>query len=322
MTCSNEAKWWGFNRYGDWFDTIDCSDPFADKHFNLAGALWERKKAHFRTAQSLGLACDLIITPNHVYLDQCLPEHAAVKGERIFGQLVCPSKPAGREIILQNYENLFEDLAKTGVRLSGLSACPYDYGGCACEACKPWILTFAQLTRDIHQIAEKHHPGIEMHFVGWWWAEEEHRQFAEWVDREAPGWAKSIALHIPYGKTDVSDVVLPAGCERRAFVHIGYGEEASPKDTYGHLGPVVAASRIEKTVKDLSERGCTGVMAYSEGVFDDINKAILAGLSTGILDSSTQALRTYAERYLDASEEENGRGMGGLVAGAGQTFRH
>ena len=69
-----EAVFWGFNRYGDWFDTIDCADPFVEKHFvNQGHALWDAKKANFRSAQALGLPCDLIVTPNHVYLDQCVP---------------------------------------------------------------------------------------------------------------------------------------------------------------------------------------------------------------------------------------------------------
>jgi len=298
-----EAAHWGFNRYGDWFDTIDCSDPFADPHHNLARALWERKKANFRSAQSLGLACDLIITPNHVYADQCLPDLAATKASRVFGQLICPSKPKAREIILRNYENLFADLAKAGVCLSGICPGPYDYGGCACDDCEPWILTFAQLMREIYAIGERHHPGLEAHFVGWWWSDEEHRLFAEWADREAPGWVKSLYLHIPYGATDVSGVPLPAGCERRAFVHIGYAEEASPRDVYGHLGPVIAADRLTQTVADLRAHGCTGWMAYSEGVSDDVNKALLAGMSAGRLGDADGVLAAYAQRYFDADAQ-------------------
>ncbi len=299
-----EAVEWGFNRYGDWFDTIDCSDPFAEPHhWNLGHELWDRKKANFRSAQSLGLACDLIITPNHVYADQCLPDLLAEKGSRIFGQLICPSKPKAREIILRNYENLFADLAQTGVRLSAICPGPYDYGGCACDDCEPWILTFAELMREIHAVGERYHPGLEAHFVGWWWSEEEHRLFAEWADREAPGWVKSIYLHIPYGATDVSDVPLPGGCERRAFVHIGYGEEASPRDVYGHLGPVIAAERLSQTVEDLRGHGCTGWMAYSEGVSDDVNKAILAGLSSGRLADADAVLAAYAQRYFGTDQQ-------------------
>ncbi len=298
----SEVKHWGYTRYADWFDTVDCSDPFADEHHNLAMALWQEKKAHFLSAQEIGLACDLILTPNHVYADQCHPNVAATIGKHIFGQLVCPSNPKGRAIILQNYENLFGDLAEYGVRLSALWACPYDYGGCACANCAPWIVTFAQLSRNIYQVARKHHPGIEMRFIGWWWSEEEHRLFADWADDKAPGWAKSIALHIPYGSSDVADVRLPRGCERQAFVHIGYSEQAKPKDIYGHLGPVIAAERIEQTVAALSASGCTGVMAYSEGVYDDVNKCLLAGLSSGEFASSDEVLKAYAGRYLDADD--------------------
>lgn len=34
----SEAKFWGFGRYGDWFDTDDCKDPFAPGHtYGLGG---------------------------------------------------------------------------------------------------------------------------------------------------------------------------------------------------------------------------------------------------------------------------------------------
>lgn len=300
-----ECKAWGFNRYADWFDTVDCTDPFADKYHTLMGSvLWERKKANFRSAQELGLACDMVITPNHVFAEQCCAELAAVKSDRIFGQLVCPSNPAGRAIILRNYDNLFADLAKSGVRLNALWACPYDYGGCACDACKPWILTFARLTREIYEIAAKYHPGIDMRMIGWWWSDGEHRLFAAWADQEVPGWVKSLCLHIPYGKEDVSDAPLPQGCERQAFVHIGYAEEAAPIDIYGSFGPVIAAGRIERTLAALKAHGCTGFMAYSEGVFDDVNKAMLAGLGSGAHASAGEVLSAYAKRYFDADEAD------------------
>ena len=138
--------------------------------------------------------------------------------------------------------------------------------------------------------------------VGWWWTEEEHRQFAEWADRNATGWVKSMYLHIPYGATSVSSVPLPRECRRGAFVHVGYAEQASPRDVYGHLGPVVAASRIERTVADLGRQGVSGVMAYSEGVFDDVNRAILAGLSSGKFRTGDEVLRAYARRYFGVEE--------------------
>ena len=76
-----EAVHWGFNRYCDWFDMEDCCDPFAEKRLiQLAHIVWQHKKDNFRTAQSLGLACDLTITPNFVFVDQCRPESAPGPG--------------------------------------------------------------------------------------------------------------------------------------------------------------------------------------------------------------------------------------------------
>jgi len=305
----HEAQYWGFNGYCDWFDTVDCADPFGDPHYNLGKALWNRKKTHFKSAQDLGFRCGLCITPNHVFLDQCRPEWRAERGEsgRIFGQLICPSIPEARAVILNNYDNLFRDLAQAGVHLRFLSPCPYDYGGCACPACNPWILTFAVLCRDIYEVALRYHPGIEMHFVGWWWSEEEHRLFADWADAKAPAWVKSISLHIPYGKMDVSGVPLPAGCERRAFVHIGYADQAQPRDCYGHLGPVIAAERLPKTLRALKAHGVTGFMAYSEGIYEDVNKALVAGIASAQYDDAGAVLRAYARRYFQADETRAGQ---------------
>lgn len=299
-----EARFWGFNRYADWFDMEDCSDPFSGKReYQLGHALWERKKAHFLAGQKLGLACDLVITPNHVYVNQCRADWLATTNEKIFGQLVCPSIPEARAVILRNYENLFADLAASGVRLSALVAAPYDFGGCACEKCRPWILTFAQLSREIYEIGRKYYPKLRMEMIGWWWQPEEHELFATWCEEHHPGWVEQMYLHIPYGQTDVASVPLPEGCARSAFVHIGYADQATPRDVYGHLGPVIAPARLEKTVHDLARHGCRGVMAYSEGVFDDVNKAILAGLASGRYSSTDEVLREYAVRYLGASNE-------------------
>ncbi len=299
-----EARWWGFNGYADWFDTVDCANPFEGRFCNMGDALWDKKRGFFKIAQDLGLETHLVITPNHVFLDQVGPNTAAETGDRIFGQLVCPSKPEGRAVILENYGHLLSELAEAGVRLNGINAAPYDYGGCACKACQPWILTFAKLVRDIHDIALRHHPGVELHCIGWWWSEEEHRLFADWADREIPGRVKSIALHIPYGETDVSGVPLPEGCERRAFVHIGYADQASPRDIYGHLGPVIAPARLEETVSALKAHGCAGVMAYSEGVYEDANKALLAGMGSGRYADADGVLRAYAQRHFAASPEQ------------------
>jgi hypothetical protein len=310
-----ETVAWGFNGYEDWFDTDDCKDPYAAGHtYGLGDAQLEWKKIHYATAQSLGMQLDLTVTPNHVYIDQCLPGLLATKGERVQGQLICPSIPEARAMILKVYENLFSDLARSGVRLASINACPYDYGGCRCEKCKPWILTYARLAHEIYEVARKHHPQVKMDMIGWWWKASEHTSFAEWADREAPGWVDHMYLHLPYGATKVADVALPKGCQRGAFVHISYAEQANPRDMYGHFGPVIAAARLERTVADLKAQGVTALDAYSEGVFDDVNKAILAGLASGQYRTADEVLLAYVERYFGVDAETAPRWVAWLKA--------
>ncbi len=297
-TLLTEWKAWGFNEYATWFNPANCADPYTEPLYELGQSHRVTIKQHFLIAQEVGLPCVLLITPNVVFQEQVQPEVEATKSERFFGQLVCASKPAGRELILRNHENWFRDLAEAGVKLHALTGCPFDNGGCACESCTPWLVTFGELCQEIYAIAEKYHPGIEMRMVGWWWQPEEHRVFAEWADANAPGWVKSITQHIPYEDDDVADMPLPQGCARQAFIHIGYAEASEPRDSYAHLGPVIAAERLERTVKALHARGCTGWLAYSEGVFDDVNKRVLANLSAGLRENSTDVLRDYVSEYI------------------------
>ncbi len=93
-------------------------------------------------------------------------------------------------------------------------------------------------------------------------------------------------------------------CQKRAFVHIGYADLAQPKDTYGHLGPLVAPNRLPKTVNDLRSQGVAGVMAYSEGVHDDVNKALLAGLFSGRYADAQAVLEAYAARHFGAAGDQ------------------
>lgn len=300
-----EMKWMGFNRYSDWITTTDICNPYTSAAtWDLGKEQLDRKRKAFRAAQALGLGLNLIVTPNHVYLDQLKPELTAKKSGRVFGQLICPSQPEGRKIILGNFERWFKDFSDEGLRLSAFTAFAYDYGGCECETCKPWIITFARLMREIHGIAEKYHPGIEPWFCSWWWTPEEHEQFNAWAEKEASGWLKGMTMHIEYNQTRPKDVPVPAGCRKLAFVHIGYGD-LRDYEVYGHQGAVIAPNRLPATLRELRNLGFEGYQAYSEGVLDDCNKMLLAGLGSGAYGTADEALRAYAQRYFGAAPEQS-----------------
>jgi hypothetical protein len=301
----SEAAYWEFNAYGDWFDAADLKNPRNNprNERNIPQVSCDHKVESFQTASELGLDLDLVITPNHVYTDQLRDDLLAQPDEEghMFGQLLCPSIPEAREIILQNNRDIFDDLREAGVNLSYISCCPYDYGGCACGKCDPWIITFLKLVLDIHEVAREYFPEVRPRLIGWWWSKDEHDLVKEWVEANAPDRFHSLTSMIVYGETAPDEsLAIPGSVESHAFVHIGYADKAEPKDVYGHWGPTIAANRIPETVRQLETRGYTGYTAYSEGLFDDVNKAMLGALTSGKASDPTDVLREYAERYLGA----------------------
>lgn len=295
-----EAKFWGFNRFSDWFDTIDLYDIYNKTHslYNMPEAMWARKFGNYEIAAQTGLELGLVITPNHVFANQVNTLNEAKKSEHYFGQLVCPSINGVTEMIVQNYRNLFSDFARRGLKLSAISGGAYDYGGCACDKCNPWIISFGKLFKEILQTAVEYFGKIEAEVWGWWWTDEDHKLFSEWADINANGLIKSMAFHLPYGVTEYKLRQIPVGCEEKAFVHISYGQ-TSNRDAYGHYGPLIAPKRIEKTVNYLFERKAGGFLAYSEGDCDEINKALVGGLSSGQFQTAEEVLKAYAEKHFN-----------------------
>lgn len=122
-----------------------------------------------------------------------------------------------------------------------------------------------------------------------------------------------------FAYADVADVPLPKGCAKGAFVHISYAELASPRDTYGHYGPMVAANRLEKSMEDLKRQGVTHLMAYSEGQCDDVNKALFAGLASGKFKTAQEVLTEYARRHF-GTDDEAAAAWAQWLAGWGDPF--
>ncbi len=300
----NDSKHWGFTAYSEWFDTAGLISPWSEKqNCEYSSLLWNKKIFSLKTSNKLGLKTGLSTTPNHVFANQLKPENAVnANHPRIMGQLVCPSTEAGHDIILQNYSNIFRDLYQHDVRLDSIKFGPYDYGGCGCSNCNPWIVAFIKLSIDIYKIAQTFFPEIEFDLVGWWWSDKEHKLLREWINRRHDLDISSIALHIRYNKYIPEEVETLSGCKKRAFVHIGYGntrQEDGIQDIYGLWGPVSACRRLSNTLKMLKLYNYNGYMAYAEGAYHDLNNVVLASLSSGKATTARESLQEYANYYFN-----------------------
>ena len=199
-----EMRHWGFNRFGDWMTCTDVCNPYAtDAYWNLPLEMYSRKKAAFRAAQELGMANDLILTPNHVFLDQLRPDLLATKGPNIFGQLLCPSKQRPGRFAGECRPSAVTRRERGSMDLHAFA---YDYGGCVCD-CAPWILTTCGwcATSTPWRSATTRDRAVAVRLVVDRGARPARRLPREALDDEGDH------LHIPYGRTRFADVPVPDG---------------------------------------------------------------------------------------------------------------
>jgi len=74
---------------------------------------------------------------------------------------VCPSVPAARAYMLEK----FEEFAKTSPSYDLLKFQGGDGGGCECDRCDPYGLTFIQLVEEMSNIMHKYHPQTRIYFT-------------------------------------------------------------------------------------------------------------------------------------------------------------
>ncbi|MFA6567391.1 MAG: hypothetical protein WCS96_04195 [Victivallales bacterium] len=271
---------WGASGYGDWFDPNDMPDPYAPHVYcSTSMTLWQRKKEFLRMAKSLGLETVLFVTHNVGFVDQMRPEWTGVRSHahRVQGQVLCPSIPEARSVCLQNHENLFRDLAGSGVVIDRLIYGPYDDGGCACEKCQPYYPTFLNMVAEIHGIARRHFPQVAMDLCGWWVTDEEMRLIREFVAGPAREWFHGFQFSATYDVFELPDVRAAIGdLPLSTFFHIGFSHDN--RDVYLKTGIHSAPRRIQSVIRSFAARQCLGFNTYNESLGDHYNQFLCSRL--------------------------------------------
>lgn len=270
----------GASGYGDWFDPNDMPDPYHPHVYHSTSMfLWRRKKEWLAYSQRLGLDNILVVTPNVGYVDQMRPEWVGVRSAKLHvqGQVLCPSNPKAREVILNNQRRLFEDLRESGIAIRSIVCAPYDDGGCACSSCQPYYPVFLRLVHDIYETISVSYPELEVEICGWWTSEEESKRLLAFAEGPAMGWFGGFQFSAGYGAFslpgDLADTFgsLALGC----FLHIGYSHDR--RDVYTQNGVHSAARRLQSMIGSFEQAGCRGFMTYNESFGDHFN-AFAAGL--------------------------------------------
>ncbi len=245
----------------------------------------------------------------------------------------CPSLPAAHDRIL--YERLvaFKELEY----IDHLFIPPYDVGGCGCEACQPWPKTYLQLVKEIAGYLHRYHPQAQVWISNQGFSPEEDEWLWETLAREQPDWLQVMQFGpTAFGLwTNGDESVGDDEFRPRRYPAMGrltralqetvrripaeYTLVLGPDVThtlqpqYGleHVDPALLWLHTYESpfarplgyheVFRATAGASAGMALYSEGLYDDLNKALWAGWSWSPDLSAWDATLDYARWWFGES---------------------
>lgn len=287
-----ELALWGYNTVIVWFDM---------HHFNGINDT-EAKKMIVRlreiliTAKNIGLRVGLGTLANESYAnspkelraDQTFPGTKHLRGG--FGVELCPSKPGAKELMLKWFEEEFESFSDIGIDY--VWAWPYDQGGCCCEKCSPWGANgFLIMAKEISNLARKYFPNSKFILSTWLFDNNEWEGLKK-AFLKRPSWVNYILAdsHSDFPEYPLKNGV-PGNLPLLNFPEISMWGMAP----WGGFGANPFPKRLQKLweqVKDI----ISGGFAYSEGIFEDINKIIVSQFYWND-KNSLETIKEYVKFY-------------------------
>ena len=287
---------WGYNTIGAWpdkhhFEGID------DPEFQ---AFLARLAEIFAGAKAIGMKVNLLTLANDGY--RTTPKELIGTDTRRawYGCEICPSTPAGMALVLSNHRETLECLA--GIGLDYYTLWSYDQGGCGCAACAPWgAKGMLECGKEVASLVKARQPSCRIVYSTWLfdycgepeWAGLDAalaRGQGEWIDillAESHGQYPRYPLEhgSPGGRPLVS---FPEISMRLIHPWGGSGSNPMHRINAGIWGQCAAL--------------CDGGVLYSEGIFEDINKALYAGFYWNRNNAVEETLREYARFELGCPE--------------------
>lgn len=288
-----EMALWGTNAV-----ILHCPLGTEDPNFPAMHKNLEKYRGMIRLARSMGLRAGFLLEPN-VGRDDIpaeirytpYPDDLKKRGDA--GMKVCPSKPAGRAWLLNAWRGLLAEFREVPPDFIGFF--PYDAGGCGCEDCWPWgSRGFLSISREFAQIARGQFPACKFVLGAWMF------------DMPPCGEWEGLAHEFASG-TDPIDFIMADDDENFPRHPLDKGVPGGlpllnfPEITmwgmwpWGGYGANPLPARFQRLWGQV--RGhVAGGFPYSEGIWDDINKAIVAQFYWDPNRSAAETLAEYA-RY-------------------------
>ncbi len=282
---------WGVNAVMVIFPAINLTgwdDPEADLAIR-------RIQTYTKAAKDLGLMVAIgagntlfQTTPKNLL---AAPLQDPLKRRGNSGFPVCPSNPDGMAAILDMHGRLFEKLSSFAPDL--LVFWPYDEGGCACPQCAPWGANgYLRVSRALADLARRQWPKLQVVLSTWTFdtpPEGEWDGLARSLEHDG-GWVDYIMAdsHDDFPRYPL-DHGVPGGLAMVNFPEISMWGNWP----WGGLGAHVLPKRFQR-LWDQAKHALAGGFPYSEGIYEDMTKAIIAQFYWDRDRSAGDTLREYA----------------------------
>ncbi len=225
------------------------------------------------------------------------------------GTVMCISKDGVLDILEEENREYLEGIKNSGIELDYVCVWPYDEGGCNCEKCRPWGRNgYVRACIRAAKTAKEIFPDSEL--ICSTWTFDYNPEFAndpeksEWVGLaealKENCWADYILAdaHEEFPRYPLEKGV-PCNLPLISFPEIsmwglypwgGYGANPLPK-------------RMTKVWHE-TEGILLGEFLYSEGIYEDVNKYVIAGLCEDFNKNPDETLANYASYQLGCTDTE------------------
>lgn len=228
------------------------------------------------SARELGLQfvtglnnCMFIGAPQDIRAGR-LPDPTKRRGNS--GHPICPSNPKGHAYLMENTEILYRKLADVGLDL--VCMWPYDEGGCSCDQCAPWGSNgYVKISRDLTLLGRKYFPGLKTVVSTWMFDTPPEGEWQGLTDVLAMqnDWANYILAdsHEDFPRYPL-DVTVPGNLPLINFPEISMWGNWP----WGGVGAHPLPARFQR-LWDQVKHKVEGGFPYSEGIYEDMSKAIV-----------------------------------------------
>ena len=308
-----EMALWGFDMLAFWFDTNWFPHGFWNDPHSRGSNMINRIRRITAKGRSLGMKILSGSVANEGFANLPPPElrvdPSARHGAIYLDSQICPSKPGGLKLILEVRRKVMELIGPVDMYVYG----GYDPGGCGCAQCAHapgrWGKKFLEIGPAIAGVVREFNPNVKFLVATWLFDEAEKAVMYEQCARLAD-WFQGLLTSVE----DVGKHVVDSRYLRLVLPEISMFNCYS--ESYGCNGANPAPTRFAVDAPRVAKAGCS-TMVYSEGCYEDFNKAMYAGLLWDPNRDSAEVLAEYVRFYLGGDNLEL---AGDLIRGLETTW--